>query len=281
VKDTVELEAGQAVIGCDPVFVLFGDIEAQEDLAIALVGELFEDPAHEGGVLAVQQLAERARVGGHGLGAGLAVGLGLPAGRLAVVLDGEAAGDLDHEAREGGGLAQLAVAELFEDKAEGVLEEVLGLGPAVGVAIEEDRYTPAVQLDDPFLSPAVAGLDPGDQALRPVLVREDCLVPGQKRFPCRREWQADSSTGLGPSQCPLPVVDLTTVSDDQDDDQPIIVLNPVDDSIIAHPVAIRPAQRTLQGLDIRVAARSGPERVEAAVQPSLQRRIGFLVKPLS
>jgi hypothetical protein len=64
------------------------------------------------------------------------------------------------------------------------------------VAIEEDRHTPAVQLDDPLLGTAVAGLDPGDQVLRPVVVPprvDGCFVPGQKRFPCRREWQADSN----------------------------------------------------------------------------------------
>ncbi len=181
VEDAVELEAGQAIVGGDAVLVLLRDVEAQEELAVALVGELAEDAPHEGGVLAAKQLLQGAHGRRHGFGAGFAVSLGLAAGGLAVVLDGEAAGDLDHEAGEGRGLAQLALAELFEDEAEGVLKEILGLGPAVGVAIEEDRHTPAVDLDDPLLGPTVPGLDPGDQGFRPVGVRNGCLVAGQKR----------------------------------------------------------------------------------------------------
>ena len=83
------------------------------------------------------------------------------------MLDGEAAGDLGEEAGQLGRLAQLAPAELLEADAEGVLEEVLRLGPAVGVAVEDDRHTAAVQLDHPLLRAPVSRADARDQFLRP------------------------------------------------------------------------------------------------------------------
>ena len=59
-------------------------------------------------------------------------------------------------------------AELLEAGAEGVLEEVLGLGAAVGVAVEDDRHAPAVELDHPLLGAPVPRLDARDQVLRPL-----------------------------------------------------------------------------------------------------------------
>src|SRR4051812_33571818 len=113
-EDAVELQAGEAVVGGDAVLVLLGDVEAEEDLAVALVGQVVEHPADERRVLARQQTAERALAGGHGGEDGVAVRVGLAAGDLAVVLDGEAAGDLGEEARQLGGLAQLPPAELLQ-----------------------------------------------------------------------------------------------------------------------------------------------------------------------
>jgi hypothetical protein len=98
------------------------------------------------------------------------------------VLDGEAAGDLGDEAGEPRRLPQLTVSQLLQDEAEGVLEQVLGLGPAVGVAVEQDRDAAAVDLDQPLLGPPVSRPDPRDQLLRRIGVE----VRVQKRFPARR-----------------------------------------------------------------------------------------------
>jgi hypothetical protein len=68
--------------------------------------------------------------------------------------------------------------------------------------------------------------------------------------------------------------------DDQDDDQPVLVLNPIYNPIIANTVAVGPAQRASEWPDVRVAVRIGRKDFETAVQPPLQRRIGSFVKSL-
>jgi hypothetical protein len=116
------------------------------------------------------------------------------------VLDREAAGDLGEEAGELRRLPQLAPPQLGQDGAEGVLEEVLRLGPAVGVAVEKDRDAAAIELDDPLLRAPVPCLDAGDQRFQVVAGVERCLVvPGQKPFPRCFEDAADSSTRAGSS----------------------------------------------------------------------------------
>jgi hypothetical protein len=179
VEDAVELQAGEAEVGRDPVFVLLGDVEAQEDVAVAGGPELLDDPADQVGPLADEEIGERAGARGDGVGQGVAVGLGLAPGPLAVVLDGEAPGDLGDEAGEPRRLPQLIVAQLLEDEAERVLEQILGLGPAVGVAVEQDRDAAAVDLDQALFGPPVSRQDPRDQLLRLVGVE----VRVQKRFP--------------------------------------------------------------------------------------------------
>src|SRR5581483_4953203 len=79
VEDAVELQAGEAVVGRDAVLVLLGDVEAEEDLAVALVGQLVEDPADERRALPRQETAERALAGSHGVEDGVAVRVGLAA----------------------------------------------------------------------------------------------------------------------------------------------------------------------------------------------------------
>jgi hypothetical protein len=180
VEDAVELQAGEAVVGRDTVLVLLGDVEAEEDLAVALVGQILEDPADQRGVLPRQEARELALAGGHGVEDGVAVRVGLAAGELAVVLDGQAAGDLGQEARQLGRLAQLPPAELLQADAEGVLEEILGLGAAVGVAVEDDRYGTAVELDDPLLRAGISRPDARDQVFRPFSA---LLLIGQTRRP--------------------------------------------------------------------------------------------------
>jgi hypothetical protein len=82
------------------------------------------------------------------------------------VLDGEAAGDLGDEAGEARRLPQLTAPQLLQDEAERVLEQVLGLGPAVRVAVQQDRDAVAVDLDQPLLGPPVSRPDSRNQLLR-------------------------------------------------------------------------------------------------------------------
>jgi hypothetical protein len=173
VEDAVELQARQAELLGEAVLVLLGDVEAEQDLAVALVAQLLEHPAHQRGVLPLQQLAELAGARGDRLEDGLAVGLGLAAGGLAVVLQREVAGDLGEEAGELRGLAQLPVPQLLERQAEGVLEEVLGLGTAVGVAVEQERDAAAVAANQPLLGARISRPDPVDQLLGAFAVRLD------------------------------------------------------------------------------------------------------------
>lgn len=95
------------------------------------------------------------------------------------MLDGEAAGDLGDETGEPRRLPQLTLPQLLQDEAEGVLEQVLGLGPAVGVAVEQDRDAAAVDLEQALLGLPVSRPDPRDQLLRRVGVE----VRVQKPFP--------------------------------------------------------------------------------------------------
>src|SRR4051794_35840409 len=93
VGGAVELPAGGGVIGGDLVLVLLGDVEADEDLAVAGGAELADDLADQGGVLPRQKLAQLPLPGGLRREDRLAVGLGLAPRGLPVVLDGEAPGD--------------------------------------------------------------------------------------------------------------------------------------------------------------------------------------------
>jgi hypothetical protein len=179
VEHAVELQAGQAVVGRDAVLVLLREIEAEEDLAVAVVAQLAEDLADQAGALAPGEVLELAGAGERRVEEGLAVGLGLAPGGLAEVLDGEAAGDAGEEARQLRGLAQLTAPQLFEGEPEGVLEEVLGLGPAVRMAVQEDRDAAPVGSDQPLLGVPVPGLDPGDQRLRRLAVSWACRLPDQ------------------------------------------------------------------------------------------------------
>jgi hypothetical protein len=103
------------------------------------------------------------------------------------VLDGEAARDLGDEAGEPRGLPQLTGAQLLQDETEGVLKEVFGFGPAVGVAVEQDRDAAAVDLDQARLGAPVPRLDPRGQLFGGV----DVEVRVQKRFflPSARPWR--------------------------------------------------------------------------------------------
>jgi hypothetical protein len=169
VEDAVELQAGKAEILGDPLLVLLGDVEAEKDVAVPGRPELLDDPAHQVGALAGEQVGERAGAPGRAvgdLGEGVAVGLGLAPGGLAVVLDGQIAGDLGDEGGEPRGFPQLTAPQLLQDEPERVLEQVLGLGPAVGVAVEQERDAAAVDLNQPLLGPPVSRPDSRDQLLR-------------------------------------------------------------------------------------------------------------------
>src|SRR3954453_14414300 len=76
VEDAVELQPRQAEVAGDALLVVLGEVEAEQDLAVALVPQLLEDLADEGGVLARQQSRERPGVRRHGGEHGVAVGVG-------------------------------------------------------------------------------------------------------------------------------------------------------------------------------------------------------------
>jgi hypothetical protein len=107
------------------------------------------------------------------------------------VLDGQGARDLGQVARELGGLPQLALAQLLQGEAEGLLEQVLGFGPAVGMAVEDDRDTAAVELDDLLLRPPVAGQDARDQLLGS---SRDGFVADQDQLPRRSSSRREGRT---------------------------------------------------------------------------------------
>jgi hypothetical protein len=56
---------------------------------------------------------------------------------------------------------------------------------------------------------------------------------------------------------PSAVVNLASMRDDQDDDQPVFIINSIDNTIIADAVSIGPGQGTSQWPDVRMVARIG------------------------
>ena len=61
------------------------------------------------------------------------------------------------------------------------------------------------------------------------------------------------------------------MGDDHDDDDLVVLLNAVDDSVIANPVAIIARKLASQQPDIGMPPRLDPKLLETAVEPTLQR----------
>src|SRR5262249_47165521 len=100
------MEAVEAEVGADALLVLFGDVETQEHLPVAVDRQLAEEAAHVVRLLAHEDGLELPGRRMDGLREELVVGVGAPAHGLAPLGEEEVARGAAKEAGEPGGLLE-------------------------------------------------------------------------------------------------------------------------------------------------------------------------------
>src|SRR5947209_12372709 len=108
-EDAVEVQTFEPEVGANTVLVLLANVEAQQELPVAVGGELADQPSHHRGLLVQQHGLELARRGRHGLGELARVAPGPPAGRLAPFGEEEVASRAAQERREAGRIRETLV----------------------------------------------------------------------------------------------------------------------------------------------------------------------------
>src|SRR3954468_10065557 len=124
-KDAVEMEAVEAEVGADGSLLFLGHVETQEELPVAVGGELADEPPHGLGLLVLEDAGERARRGVDRLGQLLVVRVGPAAGGLAPLGDDQVARGAAQESRKPGRLVESPLPQALQGDAEGLLMEVL------------------------------------------------------------------------------------------------------------------------------------------------------------
>src|ERR1700681_423465 len=169
-EDLVEALRLDFEMRADFLLALVREVEAEEDLAVAVVAQLVEEPLHLAGLLTGQDLVERGGAtvgeGGHGTGPLLvltAIVERAVACLFAPVGDEEIARRAANETGKPFGFPHLGAANLFEHQRQSLLVKIVRQGRILSEAAEHQEETVAEARHQLRLGGAIARLNPCDQ----------------------------------------------------------------------------------------------------------------------
>src|SRR4051812_26413440 len=162
-EDAIEMDTVKAEVGADALFFLLGDVEAEQDLAVAVGRELVDEPPHALGLLVPQDVGELARRGVDRLRQLLVVHVGPAAGGLAPLGDDQVARGAAEEAGERGRLVERSPPQALQRDAEGLLVQILGEIRRGAQTAQQIEDAPAVAQDERLLGGGIARRDPPDK----------------------------------------------------------------------------------------------------------------------
>ena len=157
------MEPSQSQVGADSLFLLFSDVEAKKNLAVAVRRQFHYHLPHEGALLFQQQLVElvwrgvRQRRNLFDLRQAF-----LPSAAAEMVYH-QIAGNATHEAGEFLGLAQVSSPNLLQRDAKCLLAEIIYYARATQVTTDDEHHAAPVPLDQLDFSLLIASHDAADQ----------------------------------------------------------------------------------------------------------------------
>src|SRR6185295_6881265 len=160
----IEVEARKPEVDADPLLVLLGDVEAEQQLAVAVGAQLADQAPHLLDLLLAHEGGELAGRGIGGIDGRRVDRVPLAAPRaLAVAAEEQVASGAEEEAREPARLGDRAAAQPLEDHPEGLLVEVVGERRVAGQPPQMEQQAAAVARDQLVLGRPVAAPDAADE----------------------------------------------------------------------------------------------------------------------
>src|ERR1700681_2696646 len=162
-ENAIEMQTIEPEVGGQAFLVSLADVEAEQKLPVAVVGQLADQPPHHLGLLVQQDGLKLARRGRHGLRELTRVAPGPLAGRLAPFGDEEVTGRAAKEGGEARRVGEASLAQPFDDDAKGFLLKVVGEVRQGAEAVQKIKEPPAIAFDEISLGVRVSRRNSPDE----------------------------------------------------------------------------------------------------------------------